>query len=79
MEKGYAGISVKNFLNRAKQLAATQSFQPRDAENAVENFIFGIVKIYGIENAIPQISPSQTYAWNCDSLNCRFKQSKRLN
>ena len=79
MEKGYAGISVKNFLNRAKQLAATQSFQPRDAENAVENFIFGIAKICGIENAIPQISPSQTQSRNGDLRNCRSVQGKRLN
>ena len=62
-----------------KQLAATQLSKPRDAEKAVENFIFEIAKICGIKNAIPQILPSQTQSWNRDSQNCRSVQCKRLN
>ena len=48
-------------------------------EKAEENFIFGIGKICGIENAIAQISPSQTQSGNRDSRNCRSVQCKRLN
>ena len=70
--RGYFWFSAKNF-------GGITICKSRDIEIATGNCLSWNAKICWFKNAIPQISPSQTFPDFCDLLNGRLALLRRLN